>query len=484
MKTFKSIIFALFAMFALNANAQSNFIGSGLMLNFDGNADNYYDLGDNYNTLNFPVTFEAWVYQEGYSLYTPVFATDSYTSGNYYGLYVRFDPTGKLIFEIGNGAGAGGAHRRGKITSTTAPLNEWIHIAIVANSITDIKFYFNGVLQACVNTDGTATNTSIPHNSNPVNLGRYATVHRSDAFIGKLDEVRLWNIARTETEIRDKMCEKLTATESGLIGYWIVDENTTDPTLEDYSVSNVNGTEIGAVVKMNSGAPIGDISVFNYTADYTGISLSLNSPGGDKLKINKIANLPYGVHLYRVNSAPASIIGLNENPNYYFGVFSADNGIDAKYTLTYTYSYSNGVATAINETDATLYKRLDGSLNSWNFQPATLTVATKRLTKKNFSGRSEFIFNIEAPNGAKMAVAEKLALNAYPQPASYFVNFNNFVPNENVQIFDLSGRTIENVRTDCDGKLMINVADYPNGIYIAKQNYYDLQQGIKFVVQH
>lgn len=83
-----------------------------------------------------------------------------------------------------------------------------------------------------------------------------------------------------------------------------------------------------------------------------------------------------------------------------------------------------------------------------------------------------------------MAVAEKLALNAYPQPASYFVNFNNFVPNENVQIFDLNGRTIENVRTDCDGKLMINVADYPNGIYIAKQNYYDLQQGIKFVVQH
>ena len=48
----------------------------------------------------------------------------------------------------------------------------------------------------------------------------------------------------------------------------------------------------------------------------------------------------------------------------------------------------------------------------------------------------------------------------------------------------MSGRLIENMRTDSDGKLMINVAEYPNGIYIAKQNYNDLQQLIKFVVQH
>ena len=99
------IIIALIGSMVQIGNSQSNFVGSGLALNFDGNSDNYYDLGDNYNTLNFPLTFEAWVNQSEYSLYTPVFASDSYTSGNYYGFYIRFDPVGKLIFEIGNGVG-------------------------------------------------------------------------------------------------------------------------------------------------------------------------------------------------------------------------------------------------------------------------------------------------------------------------------------------------------------------------------------------
>lgn len=447
---------------SVNSFAQSNFIGSGLMMHFDGDPENYYDLGDNYNTLNFPVTFESWVFQEGYSLYTPLFASDSYASGNYYGLYVRFDPTGKLIFEIGNGLGAGGTHRRGKMTTTSAPLNEWIHVAIVATTVTDIKFYFNGVLQPSANTDGGATNSSMVHNSNPVNLGRYATVHRADGFIGYMDEVRLWSVSRSETEIRDKMCEKLTTAEPGLIGYWIVDENTTEPTLEDYSVSNINGSEMGVVDKMNSGAPIGDVSTFSYLPDFTGVSLSLNSPGGDKLKVNKIANAPYGVHIYRVNSLPNTMLGLNEVPAYYYGVFSANNLTDAKYTVTYTYSYSNGVVDAGNEAESTLFKRHDGTINSWMLQPATLTIATKRLTKKNFTGRSEFIFNISEPNQPRSSDELTDSFNAelmiYPNPSSSVINITGLTPGVVYHMYNAFGANVasgiivgESIQIDISG---------------------------------
>ncbi len=467
------IIIALLGSMVQIGNSQSNFVGSGLALNFDGNSDNYYDLGDNYNTLNFPLTFEAWLNQSEYSLYTPVFASDSYTSGNYYGFYIRFDPVGKLIFEIGNGVGAGDAHRRGKITTSTVPLNEWVHIAIVATSVTDIKFYFNGVLQSAVSTDGTASNTSIVHNSNKVNLGRYATVHRSDAFIGKIDEVRLWNVARTELDIRDKMCEKLTLSETGLIGYWIVDENTTETTLQDYSVTGANGNEIGSVEKSNSGAPIGNASVFVYQTDYSGATLSLNSMIGDKLKVNKILGTPYGIHLYRVDSYPIGDNGLINSPDMYYGVFPVDNAVDATYTMAYTYAYSNGVSTVSNEENSKLFKRLDGSIDTWINQPAMLNIAGKKLTKKNFAGRTEIILNIPNPNGRSNNTVQDLIkddqISVYPVPATELISITNLQKGSSLQIYDCNGRLVFSNICNND-YLHVNISQFEPGLYIIIEN--------------
>ena len=46
----------------------------------------------------------------------------------------------------------------------------------------------------------------------------------SELYTGQIDEVRIWNYARTQTEIRRDMCRRLTGTESGLVGYWRFDE--------------------------------------------------------------------------------------------------------------------------------------------------------------------------------------------------------------------------------------------------------------------
>ncbi len=469
----KLLILLLVIIGVKTANSQSNFIGSGVSLEFDGDADNYYNIGDVYNTLNFPVTFETWVYQTEYSLYTPLFATDSYTSGNYYGFYIRFNPTGKLIFEIGSGTGAGGEHRRGKITTSVAPLNKWIHVAIVANSITDIKFYFNGVLQGAVNTDGTSGVSSMVHNSNPCNLGRYATVHRADAFIGQMDESRLWSVARTETEVRQNMCKKLTGAEIGLIGYWKVDESYVSSNIDDYSISNFDGTEIGVVNKLTSGAPIGDVSVYNYALDYTGVSLSLNSPGGDKLKVNKIVNSPHGVQVYRVNSTPYSSLGLNDVTNYYYGVFTADAAVAGKYTITYTYSFGNGVVNEINESEATIYKRVDGSVDTWTYLSALLNTTSDRLTKKNIATRDEFIFNVNIPNGAKQNT--NIASNSInkilisPNPSTGVVNFTIEDNVDAIEIYDIKGVLITRKAVMINEKtIQIDISNLQNGLYLVR----------------
>ncbi|HIC17138.1 TPA: hypothetical protein EYO77_03410 [Candidatus Poribacteria bacterium] len=46
-------------------------------------------------------------------------------------------------------------------------------------------------------------------------------------FNGLIDEVRLWNFARTEAEIQSIMNSILTGKEEGLVGYWNFDDGTT-----------------------------------------------------------------------------------------------------------------------------------------------------------------------------------------------------------------------------------------------------------------
>ena len=46
------------------------------------------------------------------------------------------------------------------------------------------------------------------------------------SFAGLIDEVRIWDIARTENQIRSDMNKQLKGDESGLVGYWKFDAET------------------------------------------------------------------------------------------------------------------------------------------------------------------------------------------------------------------------------------------------------------------
>ena len=63
----------------------------------------------------------------------------------------------------------------------------------------------------------------------------------SDFFEGVIDEVRIWNKARTPEEIRDTMNHRLTELEDGLIGYWRFDEGL-GTTVADTTANSNHGT--------------------------------------------------------------------------------------------------------------------------------------------------------------------------------------------------------------------------------------------------
>ena len=89
--------------------------------------------------------------------------------------------------------------------------NQWYHIAIVVDGSKTIA-YVNGKKVTEYNTSGSLGSFFI---------GRSYNSNRG--IIARFSEIRLWNIARTVTQIKDNMYE-VKNTESGLYAYWKMNE--------------------------------------------------------------------------------------------------------------------------------------------------------------------------------------------------------------------------------------------------------------------
>ena len=167
-------------------------------------------------------------------------------------------------------------------------------------------------------------------------------------FKGKMDEVRIWNIARTEAEIQASMNTSLTGNEAGLVGYWNFDDGTAkdltangndgefkgdaktietvlggvgipDPNLRVALNKALGKNEGDAITKEDleglkeldaEGLSITDISMLKYTPSLTQLNLKDNqitdiSPlientgisGAIKLKTNPLNNTALSTHI-------------------------------------------------------------------------------------------------------------------------------------------------------------------------------------------
>lgn len=98
--------------------------------------------------------------------------------------------------------------------------NAWYHVAGVYTG-TQVKVYINGVLIGTEDAIGDLTHgTGVVMNlgDNPTWPGRF--------WNGRLDEIRIWEIERTEAEIQANMSIELTGNEPGLVAYFPMNEGT------------------------------------------------------------------------------------------------------------------------------------------------------------------------------------------------------------------------------------------------------------------
>ena len=99
-------------------------------------------------------------------------------------------------------------------------LNKTYHVAMVYDGST-LKFYRNGFLMSQVAASG-----NLLQNSWPTQIGYYQSQLYNENFIGYINEVRIWNVARTQSQIRAYMNTSLPSpsTQTGLQAYYVFDD--------------------------------------------------------------------------------------------------------------------------------------------------------------------------------------------------------------------------------------------------------------------
>lgn len=139
------------------------------------------------------------------------------------------------------------------------PLGRWMHVAMTISGTT-LSIYLDGIFQASATIAGTqsAPTGRMTIGANPPNV--VTGVNHLEWLGGRIDDVRVWNYARTQSQIQSDMNTPLTGSESGLVGYWKFDSLTGTTATDSTSNAN-NGTVSGAKWR-----PLNGFDLYTYDA--------------------------------------------------------------------------------------------------------------------------------------------------------------------------------------------------------------------------
>jgi hypothetical protein len=209
------------------ANAQNNAVV------FDGPND-YVDCGNsallNANTIH---TMECWV--KFSSLATDQEILSKSTGGNgiellLYGgnlaaYYMNGSATSYITFPILNNLVA----------------NQWYHIATAWDGIKEnIKLYLNGTSVGTLTHIGDVTATGLSNTAASFKIGQWSDP-ANRALYGTVDEVRIWNVNRTATELKQNMYSVATNA-TGLVAYYKADDGSGTTLTNSTANTGLNGT--------------------------------------------------------------------------------------------------------------------------------------------------------------------------------------------------------------------------------------------------
>jgi len=298
------------------------------VLNFDG-VNDYVTCSGSQNPSVF--TAEAWFNTGILNADMAITSTLSEVAGSGFELHVGTN--GKPIITMRNSS-----TWIDVVSPTVITANKWTHVAATYDGTT-VKLYVDGQLM----NSAALTAASFVKGTSPLVIGR-----RSSGllyFNGSIEEVRMWNTAKSQAEVQNNMFNELTGAESGLISYYKFNQGTAGgsnagiTTLTDATTNAFNGTLSGFALTgatsnwINPGqAPSGYLIKASTTNSFTdpidGTEIALDNDLSDGVGVIKVL---------RDTQIYSSFAGTKGNTTYYFKIWpytNAGNYINYKTAAT------------------------------------------------------------------------------------------------------------------------------------------------------
>jgi len=272
------------------------------------------------------------------------------------------------------------------------------------------------------------------------NNGKITISRSSETFSGKMDELRLWRQARTQSEIRENIYLPLSGNETGLVSYWQFNTGNGTALLEPISYNdgillNMSGSEwLTSTIPFGGGEANTQIvnSTGNVTFDNTGITMNFTKKTGtDTIVVTRIDTT--------ANVNPAAVDQVLDTQYWEIARYGDSS------TFTADISFTVSEVLNFSSNNYNLYSRYNNSDLNWRFVCTASSVdsASKTITFHSLSNAGQYIIAAQ-----------------YPQ-ITLINNFNRFdLISSNFNQISLSGNTFPEIcDIDHDGLLGLLIGE-------------------------
>ena len=425
---------------------------------------------------------------------------------------LRCGDNGRVNFNLGNGG-----WNELTTSQNALVLNTWQHVAATYDGTT-MSIFVDGNLVA-------SQNTSVSFSSPDGNLtvGNWSN-GSGRAFIGSIDEVKIWSVSKTQGELQTDMSTCLTGSETGLAVYYQFEDGTGSTSLTDISPNGNNGTlqnmdtnavwgmgaticsscnmEMTQTITINIGQPsaasisptacdsyVSPSGNYTWTTSATYSDTIPNTVGCDSIiTVNLTINNSTTASQTLVECAGFSVtVGTNtyNTTGVYTDILVGSNGCDSTVTTDLTVEQAidvtvdNSLAPTLsaNQTGAT-YQWLDcdngnaiiPSETAQSFTPTANGNYAVEVTVGSCVDTSA-CENISTVGISPLSAGEGLGVRIYPNPTSgmVIINLGSNNSSVNYSITSIEGKVVETGKTSTNN-ITVDLSKEGNGVYFIKIN--------------
>lgn len=418
------------------------------------------------------ITVEAWINTSSTaSLQTVV---SNYTDfGNTMQFLLRLDNDGisnKASFWIGTGQNA--AQYIQVLGTTSINVDTWYHIAGSYDG-TNLKVYVNGVEENSI-----TVTTKFPYIEAETKIGGGLS-NNTEFFDGEITGVRIWDIARSETEIDTDKDLCIAGNTNGLVAMYNMIDGWGSSILTDESVNGINGSLTN--MDANTAWIYNDLPLI---ACYTCTSVMTQTP------------------TVEINNSTTGTDTQVECDEYLWidgNIYSASNNT-AQFTLPNAAGCDSIVTldlTIVDTPNAMVQDNGDGTISAtgsgdYQWIDCETNAPITGETSADFTPSENGEYAVIVSNGdcadtsdcvmfdfLGLTQNQKSWIAAYPNPTSGEFTITNGNGNiERVSIFDAAGRSISHKEVD-QTSTVLDLSSVQNGVYFI--HVYDEQNRLSIV---